>query len=166
MVSGGVSARFDDLVDRHVPLSLHDPYRVLATDRTGEVRDVIERAEAESLAGAWVAGFVAYEAAPAFDDALVVRAPRPDLPLAWFSAFRSAGHRPGSAGRPVPDGSLASGDLRRRVRGGRDRHPGVDHHRRHLSGQLHVAATGERGGGSGVRLRSTCSGRNGAVIMH
>ena len=98
MVSGGVSARFDDLVDRHVSLNLHDPYRVLATNRTEEVRDVIERAEAESLAGAWVAGFVAYEAAPAFDDALVVRVPRPDLPLAWFAAFRSSGTEPARRG--------------------------------------------------------------------
>ena len=51
---------------------------------------MVEEAEAESRSGAWVAGFVAYEAAPAFDDALVVRMPKADLPLAWFAAFRSA----------------------------------------------------------------------------
>ena len=57
----------------------------------------MEEAEAESRSGAWVAGFVAYEAAPAFDDALVVRLPKADLPLAWFAAFRSAA--PETAGR-------------------------------------------------------------------
>ena len=101
----GVTARFDDLRDRHVALRLHGPYRVLVANRTGEVRGVIEQAEAESLAGAWVAGFVAYEAAPAFDDALAVRMPQPELPLAWFAAFRSAVSEPvgrGDAYRMAP----------------------------------------------------------------
>lgn len=43
-------------------------------------------------AGLWVAGFVAYEAAPAFDPAFVAQAPREGLPLAWFGVY----------GRPVP----------------------------------------------------------------
>ena len=73
---------------------------MLAAGRTEEVRGVIQRAEAESQAGAWVAGFVAYEAAPAFDDALVVRAPRPGLPLAWFAAFRTAVAQPVALGGP------------------------------------------------------------------
>ena len=89
-LSGAVTARFDDLRDRAVALELREPYRVLAADRIEDVRGVVERAEAEALAGAWVAGFVTYEAAPAFDDALVVQAPLPGLPLAWFAAFRSA----------------------------------------------------------------------------
>ena len=66
---------------------------------------MVEEAEAESRSGAWVAGFVAYEAAPAFDDALVVRMPKTDLPLAWFAAFRSAAPEPvgrGGAYRMAP----------------------------------------------------------------
>ena len=105
MLSGAVTARFDDLRGRPVPLELCDPYRVLAATRNEEVRGVIEEAEAESLAGAWVAGFVAYEAAPAFDDALVVRMPQFELPLAWFAAFRSAAIEPvkrGGAYRMAP----------------------------------------------------------------
>ena len=89
-LSGAVTARFDDLRDRAVALELREPYRVLAADRIEDVRGVVERADSEALAGAWVAGFVTYEAAPAFDDALVVQAPLPGLPLAWFAAFRSA----------------------------------------------------------------------------
>lgn len=42
-------------------------------------------------AGRWVAGWVGYEAAPAFDDAFVVRptddTPFADLPLVWFAVF-------------------------------------------------------------------------------
>jgi len=37
--------------------------------------------------GAWAAGFVTYEAAPAFDSALVTRAPG-KLPLLWFGLYR------------------------------------------------------------------------------
>jgi para-aminobenzoate synthetase/4-amino-4-deoxychorismate lyase len=53
---------------------------------------VLARAEAEAARGRWVAGFVAYEAAPAFDRALAVRPPDPasqfsELPLAWFGVF-------------------------------------------------------------------------------
>jgi para-aminobenzoate synthetase/4-amino-4-deoxychorismate lyase len=37
--------------------------------------------------GLHAAGFVAYEAAPAFDPALVTRPPDPRLPLAWFALY-------------------------------------------------------------------------------
>ncbi|MEP7117385.1 MAG: aminodeoxychorismate synthase component I [Acidobacteriota bacterium] len=43
-------------------------------------------AEAEADAGAWVAGFLSYEAASGFDAALVTH-PLHDLPLAWFAVF-------------------------------------------------------------------------------
>ena len=89
-----VSARFDDMRDDPVPLELQDPYRVLAASKPEDVRSVIEEAESEARSGGWVAGFVAYEAAPAFDDALKVRKARPGLPLVWFAAFRRAVARP------------------------------------------------------------------------
>lgn len=46
--------------------------------------------EAEVAAGRWAAGFVCYEAAPAFDKALAVRTParnEPRVPLIWFALF-------------------------------------------------------------------------------
>lgn len=50
---------------------------------------VLAEAQAAAAAGLWVAGFVAYEAAPAFDPALRVASRRQgSLPLAWFTAFR------------------------------------------------------------------------------
>jgi para-aminobenzoate synthetase / 4-amino-4-deoxychorismate lyase len=51
----------------------------------------IDAADAASRDGRWVAGFVAYDAAPAFDDALRVATSRDaSLPLAWFGVFATA----------------------------------------------------------------------------
>lgn len=80
--------------DVPVPLELQDPYRVLAASKPADVRNVIEEAESEARSGGWVAGFLTYEAAPAFDDALKVRKARQRLPLVWFAAFRRAVPQP------------------------------------------------------------------------
>ncbi|HEX8830340.1 MAG TPA: chorismate-binding protein, partial [Longimicrobium sp.] len=66
---------------------------VVRADRVDEVRAVLEEVERATAAGLHAAGFVAYEAAPAFDAALATRAPAPGLPLAWFAIFegREAG---------------------------------------------------------------------------
>ena len=89
-----VSARFDDMRDDPVPLELQDPYRVMLASKAEEVRNVIDQAEWEARSGGWVAGFVTYEAAPGFDDALKVSKSRPGLPLVWFAAFRRAVPKP------------------------------------------------------------------------
>jgi para-aminobenzoate synthetase/4-amino-4-deoxychorismate lyase len=59
-----------------------------------EVMDVLARAQSAARAGSYVAGFVSYEAAPAFDRALAVRTDAPSssaaqLPLAWFGIFNT-----------------------------------------------------------------------------
>src|SRR5262245_12120924 len=56
---------------------------------------MLEAAEAAAGRGLWVAGFVAYEAAPGLDPDLVVRDRTADdpfaaLPLAWFAMFERA----------------------------------------------------------------------------
>jgi para-aminobenzoate synthetase/4-amino-4-deoxychorismate lyase len=55
--------------------------------RPAEVPGVLASAEAAAARGLWVAGYVAYEAAPGLDPALVTRPPDPGLPLAWFAWF-------------------------------------------------------------------------------
>jgi para-aminobenzoate synthetase / 4-amino-4-deoxychorismate lyase len=65
---------------------------VVESSRRDEVADTVRAAEAAAARGLWVAGFVAYEAAPGLDPALRVRAVDPDdpfarLPLAWFAMF-------------------------------------------------------------------------------
>ena len=58
---------------------------VVRADRVEDVLGVLRAVEDAVAAGRHAAGFVAYEAAPAFDPALATRAPDPRLPLAWFA---------------------------------------------------------------------------------
>ena len=67
-------------------LLFRDPVRVLVAERLEDVGIVLGDAEKAVAAGHHVVGFVSYEAAPAFDPALAVRA-RTSLPLAWFGIF-------------------------------------------------------------------------------
>jgi para-aminobenzoate synthetase/4-amino-4-deoxychorismate lyase len=56
--------------------------------RLADVLPAFKEVEAAVAEGLHVAGFVAYEAAPAFDPALTVRAPDGSLPLLRFALFR------------------------------------------------------------------------------
>lgn len=76
-------ARFDDLRARWA-IRLNADRGVLRADRLEDVEPVLRAAEAEAAAGRWAFGFVAYEAAPAFDAGLTVRPSVDGLPLAWF----------------------------------------------------------------------------------
>lgn len=51
-----------------------DPERAVVAYQIGDVLDVVRKAEAATREGLWSVGFVAYEAAPAFDATLTVRA--------------------------------------------------------------------------------------------
>jgi para-aminobenzoate synthetase / 4-amino-4-deoxychorismate lyase len=87
-----LEARFDDLTGASPSFRLVDAVGVLEATRAGEVDAVLEAAEAAAGRGLWVAGFVAYEAAPGLDADLVVRDRDPEdpfagLPLAWFAMF-------------------------------------------------------------------------------
>ena len=62
-------------------LELHDPAATLVAGRPDEVTGVLEAAQRAADRGSLVAGFVAYEAAAAFD--LAVHQPSTGLPLAW-----------------------------------------------------------------------------------
>lgn len=69
------------------------PRAVLQTHELSDVRAVIEAAEAAARAGAWVVGWLAYEAAAAFDPALPTHAPAG--PLAWFGVHDKPLDAPG-----------------------------------------------------------------------
>jgi para-aminobenzoate synthetase/4-amino-4-deoxychorismate lyase len=79
-----VSARFDDPRPGGRSLQFGAPVHTLVAGTRDEVRDVVAAAGSARDEGFWVAGYVAYEAAPAFDEALVTLDPDPALPLAWF----------------------------------------------------------------------------------
>lgn len=81
------------------------PAYTLTAHRLDEVRSVIEAAEAAALGGAWVTGYVAYEAAAAFDPALTAHDPigsgtEAPLPLCWWAVFEHA--------RTIAAGDLAA----------------------------------------------------------
>ena len=68
-------------------LCFTEPLEVLVAGSPGEVRTVIAEAERRVREhGAWVAGFVTYEASPAFDEALTTHPPGA-LPPACFGVF-------------------------------------------------------------------------------
>lgn len=82
---GMFGARFDD-AEAGRSFALTDPLEEIASTEFSGVRGALERASAASTSGMWVAGYVTYEAAPAFDDALTVNAPTGG-PLVWFGVF-------------------------------------------------------------------------------
>ncbi|MGC4394665.1 aminodeoxychorismate synthase component I [Hydrogenophaga sp. T2] len=93
----------------HGPLHLDfgAPRAVLQASHLGEVRAVIDAAEAAAQAGAWVVGWLAYEAAGAFDAALPTHAPQG--PLAWFGVHDAPldGPAPAAGNDPAPRAAWA-----------------------------------------------------------
>ncbi|MGD7707243.1 aminodeoxychorismate synthase component I [Microlunatus sp. Y2014] len=87
--SSGPSARFDDLVDG-VSWLFEQPHRVVVARTTDEVVPALEAVATASEQGRWAAGYVAYDAAAAFDPGLVTAATDSahtdpaGMPLVWF----------------------------------------------------------------------------------
>jgi len=63
------------------------PSEVVTAHRLEEVRPCLEKVEKAAAAGRWAAGYVAYEAAAAFDPALAAHPPLASLPLAVFGIY-------------------------------------------------------------------------------
>lgn len=70
---------------RRPAVLLRDPVEILRCDRVPDVMPALEEAAARARSGMIVAGFVTYEAAPAFDSAHVTHAS--DGPLVWFGVY-------------------------------------------------------------------------------
>jgi len=64
----------------------HSPRSVIHATRIGDVVPCLGEVERAVADGCHAAGFIAYEAAPAFDDALVAHPPM-ELPLLWFGLY-------------------------------------------------------------------------------
>lgn len=102
-------------------LAFRRPTRILLARRLEEVPAVLQEVETARQRGQWAAGWVAYEAAPAFDAALAAH-PAGPLPLAWFGLYDApdpaAGPEwpaPGPAleGRPDLDAAAYGGRIQR-----------------------------------------------------
>jgi len=91
-----VAARFDEATPGSArSFVLEDPVEVIVASEPAEVRPALDRCEELTAGGLWAAGFVAYEAAPGFDDVLTVGPAErvgafAELPLLWFGVFRTA----------------------------------------------------------------------------
>ena len=82
---------FADPVDSAAPRLRHafgQPREVLVARAPGDVRRLLDAVQAAAQQGCWCVGYLRYEAAPAFDEALAVQAP--DGPLAWFAIYDEA----------------------------------------------------------------------------
>jgi para-aminobenzoate synthetase / 4-amino-4-deoxychorismate lyase len=72
---------------RHQWLSFVGPHEILVAKTAQDVLPALERAQQQVESRGWhAAGFVSYEAAPAFDPAIVVKGD-PAFPLAWFGLY-------------------------------------------------------------------------------
>jgi len=69
------------------------PRAVLTATQVDEVLPLLRAVDAALDAGRWVAGYVAFEAAPAFDPAFAVHPPG-ELPLAWFGVYDACAEGP------------------------------------------------------------------------
>jgi para-aminobenzoate synthetase/4-amino-4-deoxychorismate lyase len=69
-------------------LFFDEPQAVLTASTPGDVQECLARIEQYAADGLYAAGFVGYEAGPAFDDALAAFEPD-EVPLAWFGIFRA-----------------------------------------------------------------------------
>lgn len=68
-------------------LLFEEPRDVFQAADPAGVRPLLERAREAAGRGLWAAGWIAYEAAPAFDPAFRARPPRGGLPLAWMGIY-------------------------------------------------------------------------------
>ncbi|HEX6039244.1 aminodeoxychorismate synthase component I [Longimicrobium sp.] len=83
------------------------PRGVLRADRVEDVLPLLRAVERAVADGLHAAGFVAYEAAPAFDPAFVTHPPDPRLPLAWFALYEAReAVRPEYESAPLGDADL------------------------------------------------------------
>ena len=75
------TARFDDLTPgREHAFELLGHVRTIEAHTIDEVVPALQEVEQAAHDGLWSAGYIAYEAAPAFDDALQVRSHRTGRP--------------------------------------------------------------------------------------
>jgi para-aminobenzoate synthetase / 4-amino-4-deoxychorismate lyase len=78
--------RLDDLTTG-IGWEFHQPVAIHAAYETSDVVRTIAEAEVAARAGRWVVGFVAYEAASAFDPAFACKATTDGMPLVCFVEF-------------------------------------------------------------------------------
>jgi para-aminobenzoate synthetase/4-amino-4-deoxychorismate lyase len=85
-----------------------NPLEVITTSDVSEVRAALREVERAARAGLYAVGFVAYEAAPAFDRALSAR--EAATPLVWFGLFDAPAREDERAGTEAGGGGYGISD--------------------------------------------------------
>jgi para-aminobenzoate synthetase/4-amino-4-deoxychorismate lyase len=80
--------QFHDQRGRPQSLRFSDPVAIVVAQQVEQVRPALRRVQEGVAAGLYAAGYLAYEAAPAFDPAFRVR-DGATIPLLWFGLFRA-----------------------------------------------------------------------------
>ena len=91
-------ARFDDIINGR-SFVLVDGVTTMYARTTHEVVEVLAAAQQAAIDGRWVAGYLTFEAAAAFDPALVVKDSDAAV-LAWFGVFGGRENVPGAVHDP------------------------------------------------------------------
>jgi para-aminobenzoate synthetase/4-amino-4-deoxychorismate lyase len=145
-------ARFDDIINGR-SFEFIDEIATLSARSNAEVPGVIAAAQQAAADGHWVAGYLAYEAAAAFDPAFRVNEPANDL-LAWFGVFGGRREVAPAVHDPAESGAYAVSQWKPRLQRGQY-NTAFDTVQRHilegdtyqvnLTFALHAAFTGDPG---------------------
>src|SRR5258707_15723718 len=101
-----VQARFDfEPGEGRAPLQFRNPERVVVARSVEDVPAAMAAVEQGLRDGLYAAGYVSYEAAPAFDQALTTQLPS-TLPLVCFGLFRSVDEAPPLEEGPLPSSTV------------------------------------------------------------
>jgi para-aminobenzoate synthetase / 4-amino-4-deoxychorismate lyase len=79
---------FADSHGKKQPLLFENPIELIEIHTTEEVKMGLEKIQAAARSGYYAAGYVSYEAAPAFDPAFTVHADS-KMPLLWFGIYEN-----------------------------------------------------------------------------
>lgn len=94
-------------------LWFRQPVKIIEAFRVDEVLPYLQAVEREvEESGLYAAGFLTYEAAPAFDPVMRVRQPPADLPLLWFALYRPADVTREELARPASPPAYSLSDWR------------------------------------------------------
>ncbi|MBI2297578.1 MAG: aminodeoxychorismate synthase component I [Armatimonadetes bacterium] len=91
-------------------LRFRRPVERLDAATPAEVPALVRAAEAAVARGQWIAGYLAYEASPAFDPILATR-PAGPLPVAWFGVYPEPERFTGARVPPLAPGGCTLGDI-------------------------------------------------------
>jgi para-aminobenzoate synthetase / 4-amino-4-deoxychorismate lyase len=91
---------------RSVRTTYRDPLRVVTATGVEGVRPALQEISDAVAGGLHAAGYLAYEAAPAFEPRMRVR-PGNRMPLLWFGLFRGPEPRAGAVPGPAPAPSVS-----------------------------------------------------------